>query len=84
MPKTEYFGYVQDEWKIRPNLTVNLGLRYEFYNELRERYDRTWASTSRTAGAIARTARRTARRPFTTSPRASAWRGRRSGCTAIP
>src|SRR5215471_17321760 len=41
MPKTEYFGYVQDEWKIKPNFTATLGLRYEFYNELDERYGRT-------------------------------------------
>jgi len=41
MPKTQFFGYVQDEWKIKPNFTVNLGLRYEFYNELSERYNRT-------------------------------------------
>jgi uncharacterized iron-regulated membrane protein len=36
MRKMEYFGYVQDEWKIRPNLTANLGLRYEFFNAFHE------------------------------------------------
>jgi outer membrane receptor protein involved in Fe transport len=41
MEKIQYFGYVQDEWKIKPNFTANLGLRYEFYDELTERFNRT-------------------------------------------
>jgi hypothetical protein len=35
--KQEYYiAYAQDEIKLRPNLTLNLGLRYEYYSPLRE------------------------------------------------
>jgi hypothetical protein len=37
---TVYMGYLQDEWKIKPNLTANLGLRYEFYKPFTEVYGR--------------------------------------------
>jgi outer membrane receptor protein involved in Fe transport len=30
--KTQYWGYVQDEWKVTSNLTVTAGLRYNFFN----------------------------------------------------
>jgi hypothetical protein len=33
--------FVQDDWKISPKLTVNLGLRYEFETPLTERYNRS-------------------------------------------
>ena len=32
-----YAGYIQDNWRIRPNLTLELGLRYEFYVPLKEK-----------------------------------------------
>ncbi len=33
--------FVQDDWKVSPKLTVNLGLRYEFETPLHERYNRS-------------------------------------------
>ncbi len=34
-----YIGYGQDQWRIRPGLTLNYGLRYEYYAPLREKND---------------------------------------------
>jgi hypothetical protein len=31
-----FIGYAQDEWHARPNVTLNYGLRYEYYTPLRE------------------------------------------------
>jgi len=34
--KTEVYSYAEDEWKLQPNLTLNLGVRYTFYNIFHE------------------------------------------------
>lgn len=34
-----YAGYAQDDWKLTPKLTLNLGLRYEFTQSPYERHD---------------------------------------------
>ena len=33
-------GYIQDDWKVSPKLTLNLGVRYEFEAPVTELYDR--------------------------------------------
>lgn len=39
--RAEYYSlFAQDDWKVKPNLTVNLGLRWEYFTPLRSKNDR--------------------------------------------
>ena len=37
---TYVLPYFEDEWKMRPNLTLNLGIRWEYYSVITEQHDR--------------------------------------------
>ena len=38
--KTQYWGYIQDVYKATPNLTFNVGVRYNFFNDFHETNNR--------------------------------------------
>lgn len=40
LAKSFYAWYLQDEWKVTPHLTINLGVRYDFQGAPTERFDR--------------------------------------------
>ncbi len=49
--KTQFFGYFQDEFKWRPNFTLNLGVRYSFFNIFHEVQGRSNPFDFATCGA---------------------------------
>ena len=38
--QNQFNGYAQDEWKVRSNVTLILGVRYEYFGPITEKYGR--------------------------------------------
>jgi hypothetical protein len=38
--KAQFFGYIQNDFKASPTLTINMGLAYQFYNQFHEKEGR--------------------------------------------
>jgi carboxypeptidase family protein/TonB-dependent receptor-like protein len=38
--RSTWAGFIQDDWKFQPRLTLNLGMRYDYQNPLHELHDR--------------------------------------------
>ncbi len=47
-------AYIQDDWKVTPKLTVNLGLRWEYFGQIVERYGASTNFQPATASSGAR------------------------------
>jgi hypothetical protein len=75
--RTFYMGYAQDEFKATPNLTFNLGLRYEFYSVAHEILNRAAVVDIRGCGGFCPTGT-----PFY-SPNYNDW-GPRIGAAWVP
>jgi hypothetical protein len=50
--KTAEYSYAQDEWKLRPNLTLNLGVRYVFFDIFHEVHGKAIPFDFATCGAV--------------------------------
>ncbi len=50
--KTETYSYAEDEWKLQPNLTLNLGARYTFFNVFHEVHGKAIPFDFATCGAV--------------------------------
>src|SRR4029077_7071044 len=46
-----YSGFVQDDWRIKPRLMLNLGLRYEYKSPIQE-VNNLWGNFDPTRGLV--------------------------------